>query len=319
MWIEQRQCLVSRHQQGCPKGLAAVLGVEAPALEVERAIHPALGNGLLQLRDQRIAPGLLIEQQPLPRCGQRLTPRLVLLNDCRGAMQFLREVFHGITVAGNPEQALLQQGILSRPPDPGALHPFIQRQTTQIQGEAGVIAGINQLRVVGIAAIRVAHFPGERPPLQLGTFHAGGIAHQLLEALVQLLAQLLPAEGEVVALALPLLPSGGLDLVAQFLRVAQQIAPAQLLQGLAHGRLLIAALHPVRQTFGHQLVCGRLAVLNQLQQSHRLGSPQHQLTALAAALGLDPGHRGLGVSIESGVLHLVDPIQAHQGADRLIR
>ena len=136
---------------------------------------------------------------------------------------------------------------------------------------------------------------------------------------MQLLAQLLPAEGEVVALALPLLPSGGLDLVAQFLRVAQQIAPAQLLQGLAHGRLLIAAVHPLSQALGHQLFCGRLAVLNQLQQGHGFSGPQHQLAAFAGALPLDARHRRLGVGIECGVLHLVNTIQAHQGADRLIR
>ena len=315
MLIQLRQGQGSCREKGCCERRALVPRLERSPLEEQAAVQPGLGNGGTEASLQFIHSALLIEQQSLA-CGiERFTARGVLADHHLRVVEVAGHFLQGFVVAGDPDQALPQGRVIATAPYPHPLNPLFLGEEAEIDRDRSILPRIQQGSVINLPSIRKAGGPTEVPPFEPGELRLG---HQGFEAFLNLPADLGAGGVDLIALPAPLLSGGRLDLVALLLGIAQQVAAPQGLQCLTHSRQLVACIDAVGQASRHQGVIGGDRVLDQLQQRHRLGRPQHQRTVFTSATGQDSGHRLLGVRIERCVLDLVDHVQAHQGADRLL-
>ena len=161
-------------------------------------------------------------------------------------------------LADHPDQAVPKH-LLVAALDPAGGLGLAGREEAKVHRRVGPAGLSNQRLVAGLPVVRVPGAPGKGDTLELGAIRA---PQQILELVLDAFALLLGGHADVPTLTVPLLPGGGLHLVAVLLRVAQQVLLAQPFEGIAHGVDLVAAVHAVVQAGGHQLGGGGLVFLD---------------------------------------------------------
>jgi hypothetical protein len=205
--------------------------------------------------------------------------------------------------------------VLAAALDPRALAALLAGDEAKVDGDDGLVARVGEDDVLALA-VAVEALPGEGAALQARAVDA---AEQQAQGLLDRLGAGLGRDAEVATLALPLLAGGRLDLVAELLRVRDQVAAAQLLEGLGDRADLAAAVEAVVHALRDQGGGGRgLVVLDLLEQGDDLGDAHLQAGLVVGALGEDAGHARLGLGVEGGVLDLVDLVEGDQRADLLV-
>ena len=131
-------------------------------------------------------------------------------------------------------------------------------------------------------------------------------------------ADLLAGDGDVAALALPLLRRRGLQLVACLVGVAEQVFSLQRLQGRFNLLLLVALGDVAEETPGDELGGGGHGLLNQLQERDGLGDLDLEAGLIALALVEQALHAALRFDVERRALHLVDLLQGDEAANLLL-
>ena len=138
---------------------------------------------------------------------------------------------------------------------------------------------------------------------------------QEFERLLEELADLLARDADVPAIAFPLLPGRGLDLVTLLLGVAQEVPAAEIFERSVISVHAAAAVDPVIEALRDQLRIGRHDILDRARGVHGLRRLAGEVGRVVDALVEQPGHAGLDVRVERGVLHLVDLVERHERAD----
>src|SRR5450759_1281422 len=151
-------------------------------------------------------------------------------------MEIPRELFHRVAIAGEPEEPVAERAVVTAS-DPVALRALLLCEEAKIDPCRCVIPRIDEGYVIRPPSVGEHARPREGAALEACALWR---CKQPLEPTMHNLADDLAGHADVAAFAVPLLASGRLELVALFLGVAQQVAPAQLFERLGDGSHVIA-------------------------------------------------------------------------------
>ena len=157
--IEIRQHAIGRGEQGRAEGGAQIVGPDLLAAEVEVALVESGGHGLAGCALQLFQAGFFLEHQALLGARQGGPARFVALDHLLRAEQIPGGILEA-AIADHPDQAIPER-LLRTPLDPVGGLAFALLQA-KIHGEGRILAGVYQLGVAGLTAVRVPQCPRER-------------------------------------------------------------------------------------------------------------------------------------------------------------
>ena len=307
--VEVGRDLVAEGRERRAEGLREVARRLLPPAEVEPPGHEAGLHGLRELALRAVEPVALLDEQPLLVVAEGGLPAAVAVNHAVGPDELGGRVPHAVHVPGDPDDPIaVLRRVALRHPVVRALAPG----ELEVHRHDGVLALVLDVRVPGSHVVREERSPREREPLARGVVR---VLDEVDERLDHPLREILRARRIPVALALPLLPGGALDLVAGLVGVAEQALAEQGVEGLLHLLLDAALPEPLVEAPGDQLGRRLVGVLHQLEHRHGLDHPRHEraLPPVAELEGPRQGH--LHVGVEGAVEHVVDDVDADDSAD----